>query len=236
MRYEIVKRLLSLNQEFYSRFAGPFANSRSNPQPGYLRLLENLPPGCERVLDIGCGNGRYGYFLKIHQPVIDYTGIDFTSELLNLASKRVRGRFYQRDISRIGFLNKLGEFDIVVCLSTMQHVPGRSNRLSLLREMKSHLNENGRIILANWQFMDSQRQRRKIRDWAQLDLSEADLEAGDYLLSWQREGRGLRYVCLIDTKATALLTREAGLNVTTQFRSDGKEGDLNLYTVFEQTA
>ena len=113
----------------------------------------------------------------------------------------------------------------------MQHVPGRSNRLSLLREIRKHLTQDGRVFLANWQFMSSARQRRKIRAWEEVGLSKADVETGDYLLSWQREGSGLRYVCSIDVDETAVLVEQAGLAIKNQFRRDGREGNLNLYTV-----
>lgn len=231
MKDEIAKRLLLLNQAFYARFAASFADSRSNPQPGFYRLLKHLPISCDRVLDVGCGNGRFGQFLQSEHLSFDYTGIDFTSELLLLAEEQVHGSFYQRDISRHGFLEGTGKFDLIVCLATMQHVPGKSARIDMLREMKRHLAENGRIFLANWQFLDSSRQRRKIADWANANLSEADVEAGDYLLTWQRDGSGFRYVCAIDVEETACLAGAAGMHETIQFRSDGKEGYLNLYTV-----
>jgi SAM-dependent methyltransferase len=231
MKDEIAKRLLGLNQVFYARFAAPFADSRSSPQPGFYRLLKYLPISCDRVLDVGCGNGRFGRFLKSEHLSFNYTGIDFTSDLLLLAKEQVQGDFYQRDISRSGFLEGIGKFDLIVCLATMQHIPGRSERIDLLREMKLHLAKNGRIFLANWQFLDSHRQRQKICDWADVNLSEADLEPGDYLLSWQRDGSGFRYVCAIDAKETTYLAKAAGMREAIQFRSDGREGYLNLYTV-----
>jgi len=231
MRDEIVDRLLAVNQAFYTHFAAPFAYSRGSPQPGFMTLLDDLPRSPKRILDIGCGNGRFGQFLRTHLPAFDYIGIDFTADLLALAAEDVEGTFYERDISRAGFLHKLGDFDLIVCLATMQHVPGRSNRLGLLCEIKEHLAPKGRIYLANWQFMSSARQRRKIRQWEEVGLSETDVETGDYLLSWQREGSGLRYVCSIDIDETAVLVEQAGLTIKNQFRSDGKEGNLNLYTI-----
>ena len=231
MKEEIVDKLLRLNQDFYARFALPFADSRSSPQPGFNRLLQHLPENYDRVLDIGCGNGRFGQFMMTTCSTFDYTGLDFTSELLDLAEEKVGGEFFQRDISRAGYLEGMGKFDLIVCLATMQHVPGRSNRIIMLREMKLHLANKGRIFLANWQFLDSVRQRRKICDWGEVGLSEEDVEPGDYLLTWQREGTGLRYVCSIDAVETAGLVEDAGLREVGHFRSDGREGNLNLYTV-----
>ncbi len=228
---EIARRLLLLNQAFYARFATPFAGSRSTPQPGFERLLAYLPDSYERILDVGCGNGRFGRFLEAKHLSFSYTGVDFTPELLVLASEQMKGDYHTRDISRPGFLEALGNFDIIACLATMQHIPGRSNRIALLREMADHLEKNGRILLSNWQFLDSARQRRKIRDWSIVDLSDADLEAGDFLLSWQREGSGLRYVCAIDASEMADLASAAGLVEIAHFRSDGREENLNLYTI-----
>ena len=52
-----------------------------------------------------------------------------------------------------------------------------------------------------------------------------------YLLSWHRGGYGLRYVALLDEAETQRLADAAGLRVVAQFYSDGREGNLNLYTL-----
>ena len=93
---------------------------------------------------------------------------------------------------------------------------------------------NGRLILSTWQFLNSERQRRKIRDWSEIGLRDADVEANDYLLTWQRGGFSYRYACMIDEAETAELARACGLDIMAQFHSDGQEGDLSLYTVMAQ--
>ena len=79
--------------------------------------------------------------------------------------------------------------------------------------------------------MNSTRQRRKVQPWATIGLTDEDVEANDYLLTWQRGGEGWRYVCMIDEAETAMLASAAGLQIEHQFFSDGKEGDLSLYTI-----
>jgi len=231
MNKEISNKLVSLNKTFYGKFADPFANSRGNPQPGFQRLINELPNSIRNVLDIGCGNGRFGLFLMNHVDDFDYVGIDFTTKFIDKAGNKINGRFFQKDISRPGFLEDLESFDVIVCLATMQHIPGKQNRKRLLQEMCSHLSEEGVIFLTNWQFLDSPRQRRKLRDWSLIGIEKSDVEANDYLLSWQREGFGLRYVCLIDIEETDIMASKANLKIKNQFYSDGKEGNLNLYTV-----
>ncbi len=225
----IVRRLVALNEAFYGRFAAPFAESRAAPQPGYERLLAYAPESGGRVLDVGCGEGRFLRFLRSRGQGVDYTGVDFTAGLLALGD--TSGRLLRRDLSLPGSLDDLGHFDLIVCLSTLQHIPGSDNRARLMAEMGACLLPGAHLVLANWQFVGSQRQRRKIQPWSAAGLETSDVEAGDYLLSWQRGGRGLRYVTLVDEEATRRLAAAAGLRVVAQYRSDGREGDLNLYTI-----
>lgn len=231
----IAQKLIQLNQTFYAEVADSFAASRKSPQPGFQRLLDYLPTGSASLLDVGCGEGRFGRFVQKQRPLQKYVGVDFTTDLLAKANADTEGEFIQRDISRPGCLDGVGSFEIIACLATMQHIPGHVNRLRLLKEMAQHLAANGRIFLANWQFMDSSRQRRKVRDWSLVDISIEDVEPNDFLLTWQRDGFGLRYVCQIDVEETVVLAQATNLHIIDQFRSDGKEGDLSLYTILAAT-
>ncbi len=227
----MAQKLLALNREFYAALAQPFAETRQTPQPGFDRLRAALPGVPCDVLDVGCGNGRFGHYLQQHNALTHYAGVDFSSELLAHAALRVPGDYFQRDLSQSGCLDGLVQYDVVVCLAVLQHIPGYENRLRLLREMRDKVGGDGRIFLSTWQFMDSERQRRKLRDWAEIGLAAADVELNDHLLTWQRDGFGLRYVCFVDEAETARLAEAANLHILDQFRSDGQEGNLNLYTV-----
>ncbi len=233
MHEDTIRKLLSLNQDFYNDLAGPFADSRVRPQPGFHRLLQELPQPCDYLLDVGCGDGRLGRFLQARRAVRWYTGVDFSAELLARAEAITMGDFHQRDISRPGSLYGLGQFQAITCLATLQHIPGTANRQTLVEEMARALMPGGRIFISTWQFLGSERQQRKIIDWSMVGLSEQDVEPNDYLLTWQREEFGLRYVRLIDEQEIAHLAAEAGLQIVDRYRADGREGNLSLYTVLE---
>jgi 2-polyprenyl-3-methyl-5-hydroxy-6-metoxy-1,4-benzoquinol methylase len=234
MKQEVLDKLLNLNQQFYDTIAVSFAESRQSPMQGFFDMLTYLPQPKISLLDVGCGNGRYGHFMQEQGVLSGYAAVDFSSELLDKAREMVPdGAFYQRDMSQPGFLDGLGEYDVVACLAAMHHLPGRANRVHLLRELKGRVGENGRIFLATWQFTDSERQRRKIREWAEIGLSENDVEPGDFLLRWQRGQVALRYACMIDEAETVNLAAAAGLTIIAQFRNDGKEGNLSLYTILK---
>ncbi len=230
----VTDRLLSINREFYSRYANSFAESRSHMPSGFNKLAYYLPARPVDVLDVGCGEGRFGRFVAENHLLMSYTGVDFGQELMEVAAASLSGNYEIRDLSRANCLAGLDMFDIVVCLATLQHIPGRDNRIRLLTEMRNHLNPGGRIFLSNWQFLQSQRQMKKVIAWSNVGLNSDDVEKHDYLLTWQRGGYGVRYVSWIGSEEILRLADAADLEVLTQFRSDGREGDLNLYSVLEK--
>ncbi|MCP4356940.1 MAG: class I SAM-dependent methyltransferase [Chloroflexi bacterium] len=231
MNESIVKKLLELNQSFYDLFADVFSQTRRPINPGFEGLRTALPEPCDSLLDVACGNGRFGAYLFQHNAIQQYTGVDFSNGLLEIAPTIAAGAYLQRDLSQPECLAGLGTFDAVSCLAALHHIPGRDNRLRLLREMGDCLRADGHLLISTWQFLDSPRQRRKVRAWAEINLTPEDVEPNDYLLTWDRGGFAYRYVCMIDEVETQALAAEAGLQIIKQFRSDGREGDLSLYTI-----
>jgi hypothetical protein len=82
--------------------------------------------------------------------------------------------------------------------------------------------------------MNSPRLRARIRPWKTIDLSDDEVEPGDYLLDWRRGGYGLRYVHHFDEGELSILADEAGFEVRETFYSDGENSRLGLYQVWER--
>ena len=60
-----VERLIALNREFYRSRAAEFDVSRRNPWPGWARVLDAIDRTRNvAILDVGCGNGRFGLFAE----------------------------------------------------------------------------------------------------------------------------------------------------------------------------
>ncbi|MGH2535926.1 MAG: class I SAM-dependent methyltransferase [Candidatus Promineifilaceae bacterium] len=231
MRPETAEQLRRINRRFYSRFAAEFAATRRRPQPGFARLSRALPSPCRTVLDLGCGEGCFGRYLRQLGCQFEYAGVDFAPALLAKAQADLQGTFLARDLSAAGALNGLGSFDLVLCLAALQHIPGRDRRLALLQAVRERLAPAGRVFLSCWQFTASPRQRRKILEWSAVGLARAAVEPNDHLLSWGESGQAVRYVAMIDRAELLALLQAAGLEAILDFRSDGREGDLNLYVV-----
>lgn len=232
MNETVAAKLRQINLEFYNGLADPFTATRHRPHDGFFTLLYHLPPPPLRQLDVGCGNGRFGAFLNQQGVISEYVGVDYSDGLLaNVPDFTVPVSFFQRDMTAPGFLDDLPSFDLISCMAAMHHIPGRTNRVRFLRALKGKLAENGRIIISNWQPIDSERQRRKIRDWSEVGLSAADVEPNDYLLTWKHGGFAYRYVTIINETEMQALAAEAELSLIHQFRSDGREGNLSLYNI-----
>ena len=241
MNTTIRRRLLALNRTFYARFAAAFSSTRFTAQPGYAHIIRYFPSECH-VLDLGCGNGRFAHFLDTHVTRATYLGVDASPGLLHIARqkggdlKHVRAHFLLLDLGEPGWAGVLDGacFDVVVALAVLHHIPGQAYREGFVREATSLLKAKGYLILSNWRFLHSERMRRKIVPWARVGLSPEDVEPGDYLLDWKKEGYGYRYVHHVTEDEIDRLARAAGLTVVEQFHSDGREGDLSLYSVLQR--
>jgi len=234
MERDVIKKLLSINGHFYSRFADEFSDTRFQPQPGFFQLAEILPHPCHSLLDVGCGNGRLGRFLQSSDRVDLYTGIDSSEKLLCIAREGVKGEFHLRELSEGSCLVNLDSYEVICCLATLQHIPGSDNRKRLVSEFVEHLDFEGIIILSTWQFPDSHRQMKKVVDWSSINIDSEDVEDNDYLLTWGGNDSALRYVAYIDKSEISAMAESAGVEVSAHFRSDGREGDLNLYSVLKR--
>ncbi len=249
MKPELTRQLLALNTQFYRDAATDFAATREKIWPGLSRvrqLLAEHEVSCQHILDAGCGNGRLLPFaIETFAPVC-YVGIDASTELLVYARVRAAAlqqpnldiRFFQADLTDPAWTARLGDpkpFHAIFCLATLHHMPTRALRSGIMTNLAHILDKDGVLILSNWQPHHSPRQRRKMVDWSALQVSPAEVEAGDCLIAWKRGVRRLRYVHILDRAEVVQLATRAGLQTLAQFEADGAEGNLNLYSILCKT-
>lgn len=244
MKSSTATRLLRLNREFYDTFAVEFSDSRRTLNPGIVQALGQLGP-FDSLLDVGCGDGRVGRALAsgaVGQGASRYLGIDYSRRLIDQVG--VSGGLPEgfsviaADLSSVGWASQVarvaGLFDAAACFAVLHHIPGERRRRRLLRAIRSLLKPGGRCAISVWQFLHIERLQRKIVPWPEIGLSPADVDARDFLVDWERGGRGLRYVHHFDEAELVEQCERAGFTVRETFRWDGETGDMGLYGILDR--
>ncbi len=235
MRSQTVEALKILNRAFYNTFADAFDASRLPTEPGLKRVLSKIAPGSQ-VLDLGCGQGRLAALLPRN---CTYLGLDNSEAMLSLArssasrkAPEANARFVVLDLLDPRWPTRVAaHFDWIVMRAVLHHIPGYTNRMQLVQQSRALLSHRGHILVANWQFLEVPRLRRRILPWSEIGLKPIEVEPGDYLLDWKREGYGRRYVHLVTESETRALARDGNLTVVDIFRADGHTNDLTLYAI-----
>ena len=97
---------------------------------GDRALLEALPAGARRVLDLGTGDGRLFALLAETRPELEAIGIDSSPAMLAAAAERFGGderfRLVEHDLARP--LPALGGFDAVVSGLAIHHLEHERKR------------------------------------------------------------------------------------------------------------
>jgi len=99
-----------------------------------------------RLLDVACGTGSHIAYLRQHYVV---EGLDFSPEMLRLARKKhPEVVFHRGDMTAFKLDNR---FDVITCLfSAIGHVKTKVRMRRAVRNMASHLQSGGLVILEPW--------------------------------------------------------------------------------------
>ncbi|MCP4005657.1 MAG: class I SAM-dependent methyltransferase [bacterium] len=240
------KKLNAINRDFYHEHATSFSGTRAAPWAGWKRLEPHLveargPNHSLRVLDAGCGNGRFARFLGERiSGDIEYLGLDASEPLLEEARRRnperVRARFERIDLlepeSALGKIQ--GPFEFVAVFALLHHIPGTEARLELIRELARRVAPGGYLALSFWNFDNARFVARQI-SWdehnahAPEPIEPGQLEAGDRLLRWGvGADAGVRYCHFADEAERERLTRSTGLEPAETYLADGSLNDYRV--------
>ncbi len=234
--------LRQINRDFYSRHAADFDRTRHpGGWPGWQRVVETAARTTDRplrVLDLGCGNGRFALFLTRKPELLGHTpftyqGIDLSSELIDHARAACAGldhvRFQIDDIES-GAPDE-ATYDLVTLFGVLHHLPGFDTRRRTLERAASTVAPGGLLALTCWQFADDPGFGRRRLDWAsEAGIDPAELEPGDHLLRWgPGESHARRYCHHTHESELDRLIDGLPLAEVARYRSDGPGGRQNLY-------
>jgi SAM-dependent methyltransferase len=240
MNVETAARLLTLNRQFYQTFGREFSSTRQRLQPGVQRILDTLT-GTESLLDLGCGNGELARERMRRGQSGPYTGLDFSQPLLEVARhgwEDAPATFIRADLTATDWDKRMvtpihQSFDLVTAFAVLHHIPAANLRLNIMLKVHAHLRPGGQFIHSEWQFLNSDKLKSRVQPWKEIGLSDEEVDPGDYLLDWRSGGRGLRYVHHFEEAELEALAEASRFRVCKAFLSDGENGQLGLYQVWE---
>lgn len=235
MNSSTAQKLIELNREFYTRFGAEFSSTRQRLQSGVRQILDSLR-GDETILDIGCGNGELARELTRRNHHGTYLGLDFSPPLLAAASysHSFPVTFAQADLTSNAWAFDLrpSTFDQIFAFAVLHHIPSIEMRLNILRTVRSLLKDDGKFVLSNWQFLNSEKLKSRIQPWENANIRMDEVDDGDYLLDWRSGGDGLRYAHHFSSEELSALADQLEMRVSASFLSDGKGGNLGLYQIW----
>ncbi|NMB48668.1 class I SAM-dependent methyltransferase [Candidatus Kuenenbacteria bacterium] len=168
MNSEQAKKIMDISKITYELIAGDFSATRNRVWPEMEILVKKYVRPWMKVLDLGCGNGR---FLEV-MPEVEYWGVDTSEGLISEAKRKskiiispLRPSFSeasnqtQNPKSKNFFrtldmleLERLGEkdFDVVFMFASLNHIAGEENRHKVLEEVRRILKPGGVVVVTNW--------------------------------------------------------------------------------------
>lgn len=215
MNKEMADNLLSLVKRNYNEIAADFDASRKKEIWPEIREFAAAVKDGNRILDVGCGNGRLLEALK--DKKLKYLGIDNSEELIKLARKNYPERkFLIGDILKLDSITE-SDFDHIFCLAVLQHIPGKELRVEALKQMVAKLKPSGELIISVWNLWRSPKHRLLLfkNYWLKI-LGKNKWEFNDLLFPWKNSrGQELsqRYYHAFTKKELKRLVHLAGLKI-----------------------
>lgn len=159
MDLKLAQNLLEANRRIFNEIADEFSESRKELWPE-LRELGKYAVSGDKILDLGCGNGRL--YELFSDKNVEYTGIDYSENLVRIAKKKYGDKFIQGDILSLPFSEQ--KFDSVWAIAVLHMIPSKELRKCAVDEIKRVLKQGGRVIVVVWK-LKSLLRKNIFKDW-----------------------------------------------------------------------
>ena len=244
----IAETLDAVNQRFYAHHADGFHQTRQHPWPGWKTILPHLNPNeLQRIVDVGCGNGRFAQFLALDLKGIStsllYFGYDREAQLLAQATQMslpFKCEWLVWDWMKGDAMRSLEKSDLAVAFGVLHHIYGFENRLRFLRDLVNTLDTHGILVVSTWNFGANPRYQSKYLDRNTIcddhDIDPGKLEAHDYFLGFGHKNPHPRYCHWVSDSEMREVEAELKLshpNLEARHPVQGGD-DLNRYWIWRQ--
>lgn len=219
MDHQTQKNLLRIVKQNYEEITEEFNQSRGRfhepPWSGLVKISKNIKTG-DKILDVGCGNGRLLEIIK--DKKIKYVGVDNGERILKIAQAKYGlpdVLFRPGDILNLGEIPELN-FDYVFSIAVLHHIPGQDLQVKALRQLKNKVGQNGKIILTVWNLWNNSSKKdfkKLIIKFSILKLLKKNkMDWGDVIFSGFN-ARSKRYYHAFTKRELKKIIKKSGLKV-----------------------
>lgn len=211
MNPSYAKYLIEKTKEDFDKIAESFSESRKELWPELEELKKYIKDG-ERVLDLGCGNGRLfpAFGGSAAGGEIKYIGVDASRKLIEKAREKYGNYFKTADILSLPFSDNY--FDSIWSIAVFHHIPSRQFRLKTLEEIRRILKRNGKIIMTCWNLYQPSYLKLLLKFTLIKLFLGSKLDFKDILVPWKETGVE-RYYRAFTKKELKKLFDKAGFKV-----------------------
>lgn len=225
MKQEIARKILNKVKDDYSYIALHFSRTRQKIWEEMRDFTRYVKPG-DKVLDLGCGNGRL--YEVLQNLSIDYLGVDNSPELIEFAKKRwsenEQRRFLVGDITNLNWWDGK-KYNAVFVIAVLHHIPSRELRKKVFKNIANVLEKDGFLIMTNWNLFEGKNKFFVLKNIFRKIFGRSELDFMDALIPWKRaeteEVIVERYVHAFTLRELKHLVKEAGLKILENFYSIG---------------
>ncbi len=223
------QQIIKQNKRSYNEIAEDFSRTRGNLW-SELKKFKQYVSDEDRILDVGCGNGRLSLLFK--DKDVQYVGVDNSEELIKIARKRNSNYDFQKGtIFDLPFSSN--KFDKVFTIAVLHHIPSEKYRIKSLSELYRVLKSSGKLILTTWSKTPFNLFLFRLKGWLRKVFANNDLEPGDYVKKWG--GQKELYYHFYTKKELVNLIKKAGFKVIDSGRLySADKRRKNLYVVAQK--
>lgn len=227
MKKDTADRLLAFSEKEYDTYAQEFSDSR----PFFWRELGFLQKHArmeQKILDIGCGNGRI--LDMFNNKNIQYTGVDSSKELIEIAKDQRgdRGVFVHANALTLPF--EENTFDTVFSIAVLHHIPSKNYRNMFMSEAYRVLKPRGTFIFTTWNILQWRFFKTHAIHTLKKIIGKSDMDFGDTILTFGQLKRE-RYVHACTKRGLKKLLKKNGFVTQSIKEVKRKSGYANFVVI-----
>ena len=173
------------------------ADQISHRTEGEAALLEFIPAGTRRILDLGTGDGRLLALVRAEHPETEAVAVDFSPAMLEAVRARFAGdsRVSVVEHNMDSPLPELGQFNAVISSFAIHHLAHERKR-ALYAEIFSRLNPGG--VFCNLEHVSSPSNRLHEEFLLRIGFTVETEDPSNKLLDVETQLEWLRKIGFVD--------------------------------------